>query len=443
MSSTLNGGRESTCWSPVSWKQKGIYSQQVKYNDNATLDRACAQIGRLPPLVNPTTIDELKKHFAAAARGSAFILVGGDCAENFDEVQESIIRGKYSLLRDQAASIESAMQVPVHIIGRIAGQYAKPRSQPMETLSTGEVVHAFRGHNVNGIEVQERDPDPARLVQGYLFAAATMNCLSAASRNEGREVWSSHEALHLELESCQTKELYNTSAGFLWLGERTRQIDGAHIEYLRGIENPLGVKIGPTTTPQNLLAVLKTLCPETTMSDGRITLITRLGVANVEKVLPPLVQAVKRSQYRVVWMSDPCHGNGMVVDGTKTRSMSAMLDEVRNTINVLRQNGISLGGLHLEQTGEDVNECIAYHPVDDSIKLENGERYRTLCDPRLSGVQARRLVHDVAGMLRREVSQQDQKETELQWTGWLDISWIKRTRLIVEGLATLKRLFLS
>jgi 3-deoxy-7-phosphoheptulonate synthase len=185
MSSTFQYSQELTSWSPVSWKTKEAYPQRVNYRDSLGMERACARIGRLPALVSQASIDELKDHFEAAANGSAFILVGGDCAENFDDVQEVIIRDKYRLLQDQAAKIESVLQVPVHIIGRIAGQYAKPRSQLMETLETGEVVHAFRGHNVNGIGVQERAPDPERLIQGYLYAAATVNCLSAISKLEG------------------------------------------------------------------------------------------------------------------------------------------------------------------------------------------------------------------------------------------------------------------
>ncbi|KAJ5660838.1 class II DAHP synthetase family protein [Penicillium longicatenatum] len=411
MSSTFQYSQELTSWSSVSWKTKEAYPQRVNYLDSLGMERACARIGRLPALVSQARIDELKDHFAAAANGSAFILVGGDCAENFDDVQEDIIRDKYRLLQDQAAKIESVLQVPVHTIGRIAGQYAKPRSQLMETLETGEVVHSFRGHNVNGIGIQERAPDPERLVQGYLYAAATVNCLSVISKLEGREIWTSHEALHLELETSQTKQGYNTSAGFLWLGERTNQPNNAHVEYLRGLENPLGVKVGPTATPESVLAVLKRLCPQ--------------GVANVERVLPPLVEAVRKSPYRVVWMSDPCHGNTISANGIKTRCVATMLEEVQRIIDVLCLHGLALGGLHLEQTGEDIHECVA-GTTEEGLQLTAGDKYRTLCDPRLSGEQARRLVHDVAELLKERGPRLEQKQTG--WRDWLSLNWNTETR---------------
>lgn len=405
--------RNAEDWSSHSWQSKAINAQAVEYHDKSALDKVCRSLQQLPPLVSPAQIEEARELFASAAKGERFILQGGDCAESFEDVQLDIINSKTSLLAEQADIIESRLVLPVTCVGRIAGQYAKPRSNPVETLADGTTVLAFRGHNVNGPGLDQRTPDPDRLLRGYFHSAATLNTVSVfGSQNElvemtshagkdpitrptsyPRAILTSHEALLLPYESSLTRGRHCSSAAFLWVGERTRQLDGAHVEFLRGLRNPIGIKLSSKASPEELVALLNQLCPDKTGETGRITLITRLGALNVEAALHPLIKAVQASGHQPVWMCDPCHGNTFTTaDGKiKTRCAMTMLEEAQQTYVVHRRSGSRLGGLHIEQTGESVTECVE-HIASGTGQLSLGVNYRTLCDPRLSREQAILLV---------------------------------------------------
>ncbi|KAF2806141.1 class II DAHP synthetase family protein [Mytilinidion resinicola] len=375
-------------WSRDSWKSMPIHEQGIAYPDMAHLNHVLQRLAELPPLVSPASIESAREQHAAAARGEAFLLVGGDCAESFDDIKTDIISQKVSLLANQANHIEAVTGLPVHVTGRMAGQYSKPRSQLIETLADGRRVSAFRGHNINGPDIADREPDPQRLLPGYWHSVAIMHVLSTAEK-----VHTAHEALHLPMEAALTKDRSNTSATFLWVGERTRQLDGAHLEYVRGLRNPIGVKIGPSTSPADLLNTLGRLCYDREGEEGRVTIITRFGAEKVGAVLPALVEAVRASPFRPVWMCDPCHGNGFTKSGVKTRKTTTLLSEVAQTIRILDRFGAHLGGLHLEQTGEEVTECVG---PESLVSDDLGKHYTSLCDPRLSGTQAMWLVERVA-----------------------------------------------
>jgi len=333
-----------------------------------------------------------------AASGKAFIIQGGDCAERFDDVRIAIIRQKVMLLREQSTRLSNGLGLPIVQFGRIAGQYAKPRSTPFESQPDGTLIHAFRGENVNGFSVHQRLPDPQRLLFGYFYAAATLNSIGHIEKEETRKstvpsspFFTAHEALHLPYESALTHDVYNHSAAFVWVGERTRQLEGAHVEYLRGLRNPIGVKVGPTTQPEELVALLTRLSLNK-WDSKRIAIITRLGSKNVVAALPRLAQAVRDSGLSPVWVCDPCHGNTVVAGGgVKTRVLNDIVEEATLSYAVLREMGLFLGGLHLEQTGETVSECVDRYPLAGEEGLLN-ENYNSLCDPRLSGEQALRVV---------------------------------------------------
>ncbi|KAI4185025.1 MAG: hypothetical protein L6R41_004369 [Letrouitia leprolyta] len=428
-------------WSSQSWRLKTVHAQEVDYSDKSALETVCRTLERLPPLVSPAQIEEARELFASAARGEGFIIQGGDCAESFEDIKLDIIDSKTSLLQEQANVIESNLLLPVTCVGRIAGQYAKPRSNPTEILADGTAVCAFRGHNINGTSLDERDPDPNRLLQGYFYSAVTLNTISgigdnnststtgpATPRSESssngdnsltisnsyaKEILTSHEALLLPYESSLTRGRYCTSAAFLWVGERTRQLDGAHVELLRGLRNPIGIKLSAKTSPQELITLLDILSPDGGIDEaGRITLITRLGAQNVTSALPPLIQAVQASKHHPLWMCDPCHGNTATTTGpgkekVKTRCVMTMLDEAQQTYSIHRDLGSQLGGLHLEQTGESVAECVEHIGLGGTGDLSLGINYRTLCDPRLSREQAllfvERWVDFVKGEVRGEL----------------------------------------
>lgn len=404
-------------WSLDSWKSKHA-SQAVLYDDLDHLGSACATLSRLPALVRPVDIEAARSSFSEVSQGKAFIIQGGDCAESFSDVTVENVAGHVSLLSEQARILSKAMNGrPVVQIGRIAGQYAKPRSKLYEAGSGTETVYAYRGDNVNSVELHRRNPDPERLVLGYLYASSSLHTISMVrglqSVDGGKEetrsgpgaFYTSHEALHLPLESALTRGEYNTSAAFLWIGERTRQIDGAHVEYMRGLRNPIGIKIGPTSTPEEVVRLLDTLsatparnAEKTSDAWGRVTLITRLGAGNVNAVLRALIPAVQLSGHRPVWMCDPCHGNTRTtVDGRKTRIVETVLKELKETYMVHRELNSLLGGIHLEQTGELVTECI------DSVRVTRPEdlaaSYKSLCDPRLARDQAICLVQDFAAFV--------------------------------------------
>lgn len=442
------GGQDADRWSPQSWWSKAVNAQGVDYSDTKALEKVCRDLQRLPPLVSPAQIEEARGLFASAARGERFIMQGGDCAESFEDVQVDIINSKTSLLAAQADLVESKLLLPVTCVGRIAGQYAKPRSNPRETLADGVTVLAFRGHNINGPGSDQRSPDPNRLLHGYFYSAATLNTVSvygsqssspamtplASFRTDfptgegslmeptfrSRAILTSHEALLLPYESSLTRGRYCTSAAFLWVGERTRQLDGAHIEFLRGIRNPVGVKLSSKISADELVALLDQLCPEKSGEPGRITLITRLGSPHVKSALPPLIKAVQASGHQPVWICDPCHGNTVTVEhGTiKTRCAMTMLDEAQQTYAVHRRSGSRLGGLHIEQTGESVTECVE-HIATGTGNLRLGINYRTLCDPRLSREQAILLVEKFTDYVRGfdlEDNTYDQKQNTLELT---------------------------
>ncbi|KDB27511.1 hypothetical protein H109_00672 [Trichophyton interdigitale MR816] len=413
---TVHSSKSSDSWTPTSWTTKKTIIQEVQYKDPKVLQDVCNTIANLPPLITPEEIEAARSQFAEAALGRAFVLQGGDCAESFQDVRPHIVNQKVRLLEEQSHILSQGLNRPVATVGRIAGQYAKPRSSLWETLPDGTEVPTFRGHNVNGPELSERQPDPHRLLLGYFHSQATLNLMrgpdalstppmgsfpstpadgeeGATKRANGGTIYTSHEALHLPLESASTDGRYNTSASFIWIGERTRQLDGGHVEYVRGLRNPIGIKVGPTMTGKTLVELLNCICPNVQDEDhiGRITIITRFGADKVETVLPPLIQAVHKSGHRPLWMCDPCHGNTSTArSGHKTRHISSILREATTCYRVHRENGSALGGLHLEQTGEFVTECVDGSDMGSEENL--GMNYRSLCDPRLSYLQGLTVV---------------------------------------------------
>ncbi|KAF4333984.1 DAHP synthetase [Fusarium beomiforme] len=349
-------------WRPDSWRSKSA-AQAVEYDDPEALRETCTYLAQLPPLVSRSEIEKARVRLYHIAMGRGFIIQGGDCAESFHEVQHDVIHGKVELLYQQCQIFEDIVGKPAIPIGRIAGQYAKPRSNPFEVLPNGEIVHAFKGHNVNSENLQERKPDPKRLLLGYFYASATQNTIRHILSPPGQtlnkcHLYTSHEALHLPYESALTNDSYNLSATTVWLGERTRQLDGAHVEYVRGLRNPIGVKIGPTATVADVVALLNTLSPDTAQC-GKVTIITRMGHSKVRKVLPAIIRAVQLSGHVPIWMCDPCHGNTFATSsGIKTRKVDDMLKELQETYIAHKNLGSHLGGIHLEQTGSDVTECL-------------------------------------------------------------------------------------
>ncbi|EAL90459.1 hypothetical protein KXV22_007233 [Aspergillus fumigatus] len=407
-------------WTPQSWRKRPAIAQEIEYKEPLALEEVLRTVASLPPLVSPVKIELARKHFAAAARGEAFIIQGGDCAESFQDVRPLIVQQKVQLLHEQSRLLRDSLGLPVITVGRIAGQYAKPRSCPFETLADGSQVYSFRGENVHGFHPDDRTPDPNRLLQAYFYARATLDLMKAcpplrtppsvdAIASPGRDlfrtnlpgepgqgpIFTSHEALHLPYESAVTHGRYNTSATFVWIGERTRQRNGPHLEYVRGIRNPIGIKVGPTMRPQELVDLLDLIIRQPQdrhdPQDGRVTIITRLGADQVETVLPPLIHAVQKAGHTPVWMCDPCHGNTTVTpSGIKTRCVETIVREVIRTFEVHRASGSFMGGLHLEQTGEFVTECV--DAWDTSCERDLTTNYRSLCDPRLSYIQALAVV---------------------------------------------------
>ncbi|KAF7128354.1 hypothetical protein CNMCM5793_003084 [Aspergillus hiratsukae] len=417
----------SDTWTPQSWRKRPAIAQDIEYKEPLALEDVLRTVGSLPPLVSTVKIELARQHFAAAARGEAFVLQGGDCAESFQDVRPLIVQQKVQLLHEQSRLISGGLGLPVVTVGRIAGQYAKPRSSPFETLPDGSKVYSFRGENVNGFHLDERTPDPNRLLQAYFHSRATLDLMKAYPSlptppsgdpiaSPGRDlfrtnsldelgqgaIFTSHEALHLPYESAVTHGRYNTSATFVWIGERTRQLNGPHIEYIRGIRNPIGIKVGPNMRPQELVDLLDLILrPQDGQDtqDGRVTLITRLGVDQVETVLPPLIHAVRKAGHKPVWMCDPCHGNTKVTpSGIKTRCVETMVQEVIRTFETHRANGSFMGGLHLEQTGEFVTECV--DAWDTYCEGDLTTNYRSLCDPRLSYIQALTVVRSFLDHVR-------------------------------------------
>jgi 3-deoxy-7-phosphoheptulonate synthase len=411
------------------------------------------ELSKLPPLVFAGECDRLRTQLAAVARGEAFVLQGGDCAETFSGATADDVRNKLKTLLQMSVVLTYAASVPVVKIGRMAGQFAKPRSKPVE-VRDGVELPAYRGDMVNGFgfTAEERAPDPGRLLRAYHAAAVTLNLCRAftqggyadlrqvhawnhdfvsgspAGRRYERlageidralafmnaagadpeefhrvELYSSHEALLLDYERALTRIdsrsglPYDVSAHFLWIGERTRQLDGAHVEFMRHIRNPIGVKLGPTTTAEDALALIELLDPQ--REPGRLTFVVRMGAGRVREALPPLVEKVTASGARVAWICDPMHGNTFEApSGYKTRRFDDVLDEVAGFFDVHRALGTHPGGVHIEFTGDDVTECVGggHDIVEDDLH----QRYETACDPRLNRGQALDLAFMVAEMYR-------------------------------------------
>ncbi|MGD9959655.1 class II 3-deoxy-7-phosphoheptulonate synthase [Nocardioides sp.] len=429
-------------------------AQQPSYPDSSAVDAAVAKLRTVPPLVFAGECDELKEKIAAVSRGEAFLLQGGDCAETFEGVTADNVRNKLRVLLQMAVVLTYAASVPVVKVGRIAGQYAKPRSSNDETRG-GVTLPAYRGDAVNGFDFTpaSRIPDPQRLVDVYNSSAATLNLVRAfvtggyadlrqvhtwntdfvrespmgqkyeAMANEIEraltfmqaigadpdefhrvDFHSSHEALVLEYEhsmtriDSRTQQPYDVSGHFMWIGERTRQLDGAHVELLSHIRNPIGVKLGPTTSPDDALALAAKLNPDN--EAGRLTFITRFGAGRIRDGLPNLVEKVTAAGIQAAWVCDPMHGNTFEASsGYKTRRFDDVIEEVQGFFDVHRALGTWPGGVHVELTGDDVTECVG--GGEELLEVDLGNRYESACDPRLNRVQSLELSFLVAEMLRK------------------------------------------
>lgn len=442
-------------WTPDSWRSKPIV-QQPDYQDGAALTRVEQQLSAQPPLVFAGEIRSLQQQLADVAEGRAFLLQGGDCAESFSEFSADKIRDTFKVLLQMAVVMTFAGSSPVVKVGRMAGQFAKPRSADMETIG-GVELPSYRGDIVNDIDFtgESRAADPERLLRAYHQASSTLNLMRAfaqggmADLNQVHKwnlgfveqsplgekyqhladqidqtlafmaacgidasttpqlhqtsVYTSHEALLLGYEQALTRQdsltgdWYDCSAHMLWIGDRTRQPDHAHVEFLRGVKNPIGCKVGPTTKVEDLIRLLDTLNPDNI--PGRMTLIARMGADGITEHLPKLVQAVKAEGRSVVWSSDPMHGNTIKASsGYKTRSVDSILREVRGFFDVHRAEGTHAGGVHFEMTGQNVTECIggAFQITEEGL----ADRYHTHCDPRLNGEQALELAFLIADTLK-------------------------------------------
>ena len=443
-------------WTPQSWRQKPAKHVPTDYPDGAALERVEQTLRSMPPLVFAGEARRLKSLLGDVAEGKAFLLQGGDCAESFKEFHADNIRDTFRLIVQMAVVLTFAGGKPVVKVGRIAGQFAKPRSEPIETID-GVTLPSYRGDIINGMdfEPEQRAPDPERLLKAYGQSAATLNLLRAfagggyadlynihrwtlgfvADSPQGArynelsekiseslafmsaigitpesqpdlrrvEFFTSHEALLLGFEEAMTRvdstsgDWYDTSAHMLWIGERTRQLDGAHIEYMRGIKNPIGIKCGPTMEPDDLLRLIDVLNPHN--EAGRLTLIGRFGSDKIADRLPRLMAATKKAGRSVVWSTDPMHGNTLKAsNGYKTRPFDRVLSEVRSFIEVAQAEGVHPGGVHLEMTGQNVTECIGGARALSEDELSH--RYHTHCDPRLNADQALELSFLVAEKLK-------------------------------------------
>ncbi len=448
-----SGDTVTVTWTPETWRHKSA-AHQPQWPDIPELEKVEKELASVPPLVFAGEARDLKQRLARVAEGKAFLLQAGDCAESFDGFNADAIREKLRVILQMAVVLTYSSGVPAVKVGRIAGQFAKPRSKPTETVD-GTELPSFLGHMVNDLPFSESDrrPDAQRLVQAYNQSSSTLNLLRAftkggfadlhrvqawnqefvASSNQGQrytrlaseinralrfmeatgissrhpeiseaEFFTSHEALILQYEQALTRvdsltdEWYDCSAHMVWIGERTRQLDGAHVEFMRGIKNPIGCKVGPTATVDEVLSLCEVLNPD--REPGRLTLITRMGADNITDGLKPILEAVRDAGHPVVWACDPMHGNTFTSDtGHKTRHFDDVVREVTGFFSVHRAVGTWPGGIHVELTGDDVTECLGggeeVHPQD------LGKRYETMCDPRLNGRQALDLAFQVAELL--------------------------------------------
>ncbi|MDI9846926.1 3-deoxy-7-phosphoheptulonate synthase class II [Rhodoblastus sp. 17X3] len=443
-------------WSPDSWRSKPIV-QVPTYSDPMALADVEKQISGFPPLVFAGEARKLKKHLAQVCAGEAFLLQGGDCAESFAEHSADNIRDFFRVFLQMAVVMTFGAAMPVVKVGRIAGQFAKPRSAPTETID-GVALPSYRGDIVNDIAFtpEAREPDPRRQLMSYRQSAATLNLLRAFAtggyanlENAHRwmlgfvndspqseryqkladqitetlgfmraigldpehhqelrqtEIYTSHEALLLGYEQALTRvdstsgDPYATSGHMLWIGDRTRQPDHAHVEFMRGVKNPIGLKCGPTTTPDGLLQLIDLLNP--TNEPGRLTLIARFGAEKVGDHLPALIRAVTREGRKVVWSCDPMHGNTISAGGYKTRPFDRVMQEIRSFFDVHRAEGTYAGGIHLEMTGANVTECTGGARALSEADLRS--RYMTYCDPRLNAEQAIEVAFLVAEKLKKD-----------------------------------------
>ncbi len=446
----------SSGWALESWRNKPI-KQQPSYPDAAKVSTVEKTLGTVPPLVSPEEVRQLKKELARAAHGEAFLLQGGDCAESFAEFNELNLRRYFRVLIQMTIALMYGAGSPVVKVGRIAGQFAKPRSEAMETINGCELP-SYRGDMVNGMdfEANARMPDPERLLSGYYQSAATLNFLRSLARSgyaalprvakwnmdfvgaspQGKHFhetvnrindclafmnatglnpeaeeelsearfYTSHEALLLNYDAALTRfdkeseQHYIGSAHMVWIGDRTRNPEEAHVEFLRGVMNPIGCKVGPSMTKDDLIRLCDILNPNN--EAGRLTFISRMGAEKVEQYLPPLVRLLKEEGRDVVWSCDPMHGNTIKSpNGYKTRKFTDILAEVRKFFAIHHAEGTHGRGVHFEMTGQDVTECLGGAQAISELDLSN--RYHTHCDPRLNASQSLELAFLIAELLRK------------------------------------------
>lgn len=445
-------------WTVNSWRDFPI-KQQPTYENQANLKKVETELANYPPLVSFDEIEKLKSELALVANGKAFLLQGGDCAESFTEFSHDNLRNFFRTIMQMTIALMYGLEKPIVKVGRIAGQYAKPRSQNDETID-GVTLPAYRGDIINAIEFNKdsRFADPNRLAESYFYSAASLNYLrslalggygnlekvnkwneefahSLNSKKSTEKViekvnetlkfmracgldskslpqlttasfFTSHEALLLNYEQAftrknkDTKKFYDLSAHMLWIGDRTRNPSEAHVEFMRGISNPIAFKVGPSISQDDLLKLLDILNPEN--EAGRITLISRMGAGGVEKSLPPLVKAVKDAGRSVVWSCDPMHGNTIKSsNGYKTRKFDDILSEIKSFFQIHKQLGTYAGGVHFEMTGQDVTECLGGNQQISELNLS--DRYHTHCDPRLNSSQSVELAFTIAQDLAKEI----------------------------------------
>lgn len=451
-------------WTPESWKDYPI-KQLPDYPDQKKFNQIYNELKNFPPLITSWEVEELHEKLIAAQYGRAFVLQGGDCAETFDNCNAPQIVNLLKVLLQMSFILIHEMGIPVVRLGRIAGQYAKPRSSGTEKMGDIEIP-TYRGDLINGFapNSEDRQPDPARLSEGYQKSAMTLNFIRALTEGGGfadlhhPEYWeldfmrknkyykeygdmvnsitnavrfvesitnnnlntlkqvqmfTSHEALNLHYDAAQTRKVphkpgwFNLSTHMPWIGNRTRHIDGAHAHYLSGIRNPIGIKVGPPFESDDILRLIDKLNPEGL--DGKITLITRMGKEHVETRLPEIIRAVNKEGMPVVWSCDPMHGNTFATDEKiKTRNFDAIIDEIRATFAIHRAEGTHLGGVHLELTGDNVTECIggAKGLKADGLK----SNYKTFCDPRLNYQQSLEMAFLIAKEWKQTVKEQFEKE---------------------------------
>lgn len=441
-------------WSPSSWREFPV-KQQPEYPEQSALDSVERQLKSFPPLVFAEEIRQLQKHLGEVAQGNAFLLQGGDCAESFNDFTAPKIRDTFKVMLQMAIVLTFSGSVPVVKVARMAGQYAKPRSSAEETIN-GQTLPIYRGDIINGVgfDAETRIPDPQRMITAYHHAAACLNLLRAFAQGgfadlhkvhkwnmsfvqsnplkdryldlankiedslrfmevlginaqthpaiHETELFTSHEALLLPYEEALTRfdsltgMPYDCSAHMVWIGERTRQLDHAHVEFFKGINNPLGVKLGPNSKPDDALQLLDALNPDNI--PGRMTFITRMGANQLGENLPKLIRAVQKEGRHVVWSSDPMHGNTVKAEnGLKTRNFEAIVRELQQFFAVHQAEGSYAGGIHLEMTGEDVTECTggAYDILESDLQ----QRYKTQCDPRLNADQVLEMAFQVSESL--------------------------------------------